>query len=213
MLSEAVRGRPRPSLEVTRERNPRETGVVHSLGRGPRARLVSQLLPGPPRLRSVGCLPFQKVPSRPRDTHVDAQPECGDGGRLAQGEQEQEQGRRQLHQVEEVAVCEEVGRQRSGVLGVGEELVVILAFLKARVAVVRAPDRAKRGAWDAKAAGDVRWAGKGAGPWQVGGASGQRGWTLKDYLHSSAHPTGLTLAADGAPKTCFFPKLLGGIKG
>lgn len=67
-----------------------------------------------------------------RDTHVNAQPERGDGGSLAQGQQQQEQGRGQLHQVEEVVVCEEVGRQRFGVLGMGEELVVILAFLKER---------------------------------------------------------------------------------
>lgn len=63
------------------------------------------------------------------DTHIDAEPERGDGGGLAQGQQQQEQGRGQLHQVEEVVVCEEVGRQRFGVLGVGEELVIILTFL------------------------------------------------------------------------------------
>lgn len=67
---------------------------------------------------------------RHRATHVNAQTERGDGGGLAQGEQQQKQGRGQLHQVEEVVVCEEVGRQRFGVLGVGEELVVILTFLK-----------------------------------------------------------------------------------
>lgn len=71
-----------------------------------------------------------------------------------------------------------------------------------------APGRQKRlGTWD------VWWAGKGAGPWQVGGASDQRGRKIKYYLHSLAHPSGLALAADGASKTCFFPKLLGGIKG
>lgn len=66
------------------------------------------------------------------DTHVNAEPERGDGGGLTQGEQQQEQGCGQLHQVEEVVVCEEVGRQRFGVLGVGEELVIILAFLRKR---------------------------------------------------------------------------------
>lgn len=29
-----------------------------------------------------------------------------------------------------MVVCEEVGRQRSGILGVGEELVIVLAFLQ-----------------------------------------------------------------------------------
>lgn len=71
------------------------------------------------------------APGRPA-THVDAQAERGDGGGLAKGQQQQKQGGGQLHQVEEVVVREEVGRQRSGALGVGEELVVILAFLKRR---------------------------------------------------------------------------------
>ena len=98
-----------------------------------------------------------------RDTHVNAQPERGDGGSLAQGEQQQEQGRGQLHQVEEVIVCEEVGRQSFGVLGVGEELVVILAFLKEREsrepAQRSAPGMQKwRGMWD------VWWAGERGGP-------------------------------------------------
>lgn len=64
------------------------------------------------------------------DTHVNAEPERWDGRGLTQGQQQQQQGRGELHQVEKVVVCKEVGRQRRGVLGVGEELVVILAFLK-----------------------------------------------------------------------------------
>lgn len=65
-----------------------------------------------------------------RSTHVNAEPESRDSGRLAQRQQQQEQGCEQLHQVEEVVVCEEVGRQRSGILGVCEELVIVLAFLQ-----------------------------------------------------------------------------------
>lgn len=68
--------------------------------------------------------------SQAAGTHVDAEPECGHGGRLAQGQQQQQQGRGQLHQVKEVVVCKEVGGQRFGILRVGEELVVVLAFLK-----------------------------------------------------------------------------------
>ena len=143
-------GVPRPSLEVTREGNPRETGGGAFPWAGTPGKTGEPATTGasPLEIRGVSPLPecslsalsYSAPPppptppegrvSRPRDTHVNAQPECGDGGRLAQGEQQQEQGRGQLHQVEEVVVCEEVGRQRFGVLGVGEELVVILAFLK-----------------------------------------------------------------------------------
>lgn len=81
-------------------------------GRGPQARLVSQLLPGPPHLKSAGVSPSRMLPFRlellclpptdtlrgaaarsHRDTYVNAQPERGDSRSLAQGQQQQEQGR------------------------------------------------------------------------------------------------------------------------
>ena len=60
--SGSPRAAPAPPWKLKGNGIPGRLGVVHSLRRGPQARLVSQLLPGPPRLKSVGCLPFQNVP-------------------------------------------------------------------------------------------------------------------------------------------------------
>lgn len=124
-----------------------------------------------PTLRPARAPRGRRLPA----THVDAEAERGHGGGLAQGQQQQEQGGGQLHQVEQVVVRKEVGRQRSGALGVGEELVVILAFLKGREPGGRASlegmvPRTRRG--PGKAGGRGR--GRGGGPRRVREDSDQR---------------------------------------
>lgn len=78
----------------------------------------------------------------------------------------------------------------------GEELVVSSHLPeRARVAVVCDPARSRApGRQKATVKWDVWWR-KGAGPWQVGGASDQRGQKIKYYLHSLAHPSGLALSS------------------
>lgn len=120
--SETIRRR--PSLEFTKEHLPGR--CIQSGGDPGQDVCPSRMFPLSLELL---CPQRAVAPSHP-DTHVNAQPERGHGRSLAQGQQQQEQGCGQLHQVEEVVVSKEVGRQRFGILGVGEELVVILTFLK-----------------------------------------------------------------------------------
>lgn len=70
-----------------------------------------------------------ELPMQPPGTHKDAQTEHGDSWSLAQGQQQEQQGRAQLHQVEKVVVCKEVGSECFGIFGVSEELVIIFSFL------------------------------------------------------------------------------------
>lgn len=134
------------------------------------------------------------------DTHVDAKPECGDSGGLTQGQQQQEQGREQLHQVEEVVVDEEVGRQRDSVLGVGEELVVILAFLRKQEPGGRAslPDTVAsvgRGEREALSRSEGIWARDG------------RRWKIESIIFTVLCTSQVSLLpADGARKIGCLPK-------
>lgn len=82
--------------------------------------------------------------------------EHGDSGGLAQRQQQQEQGREQLHHVEEVVVDKEVGRQRSGILGVGEELVIVLTFLQRHKSLSTRAQRCPGGARAENGAGHRR---------------------------------------------------------
>ena len=66
----------------------------------------------------------------PADTYIDAKAEHGNSRRLTEGEQQEQQRCDQLHDVEEMIVHKEVGSQRFGILGVREELVVVLSFLR-----------------------------------------------------------------------------------
>lgn len=66
---------------------------------------------------------------QPPDTHKDAQTEHGDCWSLTEGQQQEQQGRAQLHQVEKVVVYKEVGSECFGIFGVSEELVVVFSFL------------------------------------------------------------------------------------
>lgn len=70
-----------------------------------------------------------RAPHAAPGTHKDAQTEHGDSWSLAQGQQQEQQGRAQLHQVEKVVVCKEVGSECFGIFGVSEELVIIFSFL------------------------------------------------------------------------------------
>lgn len=65
----------------------------------------------------------------PQSTYEDAQTEHRDSRRLAERQQQEKQGCAQLHQVEKVIVCKEVGSKCFGIFGVSEELIIIFSFL------------------------------------------------------------------------------------
>lgn len=66
----------------------------------------------------------------PQSTYKDAKTEHGNSWRLAERQQQEKQRRAQLHQVEQVIVCKEVGSECFGIFRVSEELVIIFSFLR-----------------------------------------------------------------------------------
>lgn len=85
------------------------------------------------------CLTFFLLPTpakqanffiMPPSTYEDAKAEHRNSWRLAQRQQQEQQCRAQLHQVEKVIVCKEVGSKCFGIFGVSEELVVVFSFLE-----------------------------------------------------------------------------------
>lgn len=85
------------------------------------------------------CLTFFLLPTpakqanffiMPQSTYEDAKAEHRNSWRLAQRQQQEQQCRAQLHQVEKVIVCKEVGSKCFGIFGVSEELVVVFSFLE-----------------------------------------------------------------------------------
>lgn len=85
-------------------------------------RLTFFLLPTPAKQANFFIMP----PS----TYEDAKAEHRNSWRLAQRQQQEQQCRAQLHQVEKVIVCKEVGSKCFGIFGVSEELVVVFSFLE-----------------------------------------------------------------------------------
>lgn len=62
-------------------------------------------------------------------THVDIQPQRGNGGGFAERQHHEEETGQQLHHVEEVVVSEQVSCQGLCIPGVSEELIIVLPLL------------------------------------------------------------------------------------
>lgn len=66
----------------------------------------------------------------PQSTYKDAKTEHRNSWCLAERQQQEKQRCTQLHQVEKVIVCKEVGSKCFGIFGVCEEFIIIFSFLR-----------------------------------------------------------------------------------